>query len=338
MFPSLLDARLLAAPFLCCFVLCALVLWGLLRSGWAWLLATDMPNHRSLHTHPTPRVGGLGLVPALVVGIGVFAPQLVVLALCALGLCAMCLIDDRRGLSARVRFVAQIGATVLACACYPMPQVAWWFWPIIVLAIVWLTNLYNFMDGADGLAGGMTLIGFTAYAIAAYSAAPGLGLGAIGIAGAAGGFLIFNRTPAKLFLGDGGSIPLGFLAGSLGLIGWSAHIWHPWFPLMVFSPFIADASVTLARRLLRGERFWEAHREHYYQRMIRMKGDHAGTIRIWYAFMLMGAWIALAMQALALRMSAWALVLGVGWLLTLLAFGLLIDRHWAKFDQTDGQS
>src|SRR5258706_12158992 len=157
---------------------------------------------------------------------------------------------------------------------------------LIGLGVAWIANVYNFMDGTDGLAGGMSVIGFGAYAVAAVSqgdasmAALSLALAASALA-----FLIHNFHPARIFLGDVGSIPLGFLAGALGVIGWNDEAWPLWFPCAVFAPFIADATLTLVRRLIRGERVWQAHREHYYQRMVRSGLGHRGTAYVAYGIM-----------------------------------------------------
>jgi UDP-GlcNAc:undecaprenyl-phosphate GlcNAc-1-phosphate transferase len=140
---------------------------------------------------------------------------------------------------------------------------------IIVLAIAWMTNLYNFMDGADGLAGGMAVIGFGAYAIAAVAAGnSSIALGSMALASSALAFLSFNYPPARVFMGDAGSIPIGFLAGALGLRGVVDGAWPAWFPFAVFAPFVVDSTMTLARRLFRGDRFWIAHRSHCYQRLV----------------------------------------------------------------------
>jgi len=159
-----------------------------------------------------------------------------------------------------------------------------------VLGIAWLTNLYNFMDGSDGLAGGMTVIGFAAYAVAAaWAEEPELATTCLCIAAAAAAFLVFNFPPARIFLGDVGSIPIGFLAGALGVVGWNDEAWPLWFPLVVFAPFVADATTTLARRLVRRERVWQAHRDHYYQRMVRSGLGHRGTALIAYGLMVVCA-------------------------------------------------
>jgi UDP-N-acetylmuramyl pentapeptide phosphotransferase/UDP-N-acetylglucosamine-1-phosphate transferase len=189
-----------------------------------------------------------------------------------------------------------------------------------------MTNLYNFMDGSDGLAGGMALFGFSTYAAAAaFGGAPDVVLLSLCLAAAAAAFLAFNFHPARIFMGDVGSIPLGFLAGSLGLLGWDRNIWPLWFPLLVFSPFIVDASVTLARRALRGERVWQAHRDHYYQRMVRSGLGHAGTALRWYA--VMAAAGASSLLALFAPQHLQYLAL-LAWLSIYLCAGWLIDRRW----------
>ncbi|MFP6559968.1 glycosyltransferase family 4 protein [Paraburkholderia sp. B3] len=313
---------------------CALILWLLLATGLAWRLATDVPNHRSLHTRPTPRIGGWGIVPVCVVALLWCAPSLWLIALAAVGLALMSQIDDRRGLSARVRFTAHLAAVVVLLALYPTAY-GWWLVAGVGFVMLWLINLYNFMDGADGLAGGMALFGFGAYATAASISAqssPALEISGAAVAGAALGFLLFNFHPAKLFLGDAGSIPLGFLAGALGYWGWREGTWPLWFPAIVFSPFIADASVTLLKRLLRGEKFWQAHREHYYQRMVRSGVGHARTAIYWYVVMLAGIIVALW----ALRRPVWQQwAILAAWYGVLACLGAVIDRRWLLFHSAD---
>ncbi len=310
-------------------VACALILWGLLKTGLAWRLAIDVPNERSLHALPTPRVGGWGIVPVVATLTVVLAPSLWLAALLFAALAALSQIDDRRGLPVWARFGAHIAAVVVFVAIYP-PSVPWGVLCCVAFLMVWLVNLYNFMDGSDGLAGGMALFGFGAYAFAALRVGPAelpLALVAGLAAGAAFGFLMFNFHPARIFLGDAGSIPLGFLAGALGYWGWARGTWPVWFPALVFSPFIADASVTLLRRLLRGEKIWQAHREHYYQRMVQMGSGHARTARIWYSLMaagIMTACIALSFSPVLqwLTVAAWLAVLTVA--------GVSVDRRWTR--------
>ncbi|WP_206951414.1 MraY family glycosyltransferase [Trinickia acidisoli] len=308
---------------------CAAILWLLLRTGLAWRLATDVPNQRSLHERPTPRVGGWGIVPAVVVVMVLTAPRFAVIPLCALALAAMSQVDDRRGLSARVRFMAHFAAAAVLLATM-RPASPWWVLIPLAFALVWLINLYNFMDGSDGLAGGMALFGFGGYALAALIGQhpdPALACACAAVAGAAAGFLVFNFHPARIFLGDAGSIPLGFLAGALGYWGWREGTWPFWFPAMAFSPFIADATVTLLRRLARGEKFWQAHREHYYQRMVRLGMGHARTALCWYALMVAG--IVLACLALGQSFGV-QLGLAVVWAIALLTAGVAIDIRWRR--------
>ncbi|BAO87176.1 MULTISPECIES: MraY family glycosyltransferase [Caballeronia] len=320
------------------FAACALILQTLIRTGLAWRLATDIPNERSLHERPTPRVGGWGVVPVAVIALIVAAPSMWLVAACAVFLAAVSQIDDRRGLPARVRFAAHIVAVVLVIAAHPA-NVPWWALALVGFLMLWLVNLYNFMDGSDGLAGGMALFGFGGYALAALAGpAPdaGLGLASTAVAGAALGFLTLNFHPARIFLGDAGSIPLGFLAGAFGYWGWQRGAWPVWFPALVFSPFIADASVTLLRRLARGEKFWQAHREHYYQRMVRLGMGHARTALTWYLLMLAG--IVLANWALWFPFAGqWAAV--ASWAVVVVAAGAWVDSRWRRHEtRHSGQS
>jgi UDP-N-acetylmuramyl pentapeptide phosphotransferase/UDP-N-acetylglucosamine-1-phosphate transferase len=247
--------------------------------------ALDRPNERSLHEHPVPRTGGI----AVLIGIAAAAPFASAEIWLALGLAlflaAVSFADDLKGLPVAARLGAHLGAAGVL-VWYLLSPVYLWQAGLLVLAIAWLTNLYNFMDGSDGLAAGMTVIGFVAFAVgAALGDEPELATTCICIATAAGAFLIFNFHPARIFLGDVGSIPLGFLAGALGLVGWNDEAWPLWFPFAVFAPFIFDATLTLTRRLVRGERVWQAHREHYYQRMVRSGLGHRGTAYVAYALM-----------------------------------------------------
>ncbi|MFM0692225.1 glycosyltransferase family 4 protein [Paraburkholderia graminis] len=313
------------------FAASALLLFVLLKTGIAWRLATDIPNDRSLHTRPTPRVGGLAIVSVVVAAIAVAAPKLWIVALSACFLAAVSQIDDRRGLSARLRFAAHVAAVVALMFGHVSPAPLWLLVGISVL-LLWLINLYNFMDGADGLAGGMAMLGFAGYAIAAtISEHPSaeLTLTAAAVAGAATGFLVFNFHPAKVFMGDAGSIPLGFLAGALGYWGWSDGVWPIWFPAFIFSPFIGDASVTLLRRLFRRASIWQAHREHYYQRMIQYGLGHAKTAKLWYLVMAGGIMLALATLSWP-PIVQWC-SLGV-WVIVLVLIGIGIDSRWRRFN------
>ena len=295
-------------PALVSFMLIAI----LRRSRWAARLA-DQPNERSLHTAPTPRVGGLGVMAGALPVAALFADDsLAVLLGCAALLALVSLIDDRQSLPIEVRLPAHLAAaaiTVLAIAGPDTrhPALGVVEAALAIVALVWMTNLFNFMDGSDGLAGGMAAIGFGALAVAATQAgAMPLALVSGALAAASIGFLAHNFPPARAFLGDAGSVPLGFLAGALGLQGTLAGAWPLSFPLLVFSPFIADASVTLLRRVLRGERFWRAHRSHYYQRLVLAGWTRRALALSGYALML-----AAAASALLARRAGGPVQLGI---------------------------
>jgi UDP-N-acetylmuramyl pentapeptide phosphotransferase/UDP-N-acetylglucosamine-1-phosphate transferase len=157
---------------------------------------------------------------------------------------------------------------------------------LTTLFVVWVVNLYNFMDGMDGFAGGMAVIGFGSLAILGWLAGHSsfVVVSAI-VASAAGGFLISNFPPARIFMGDVGSSALGLLAAGLLLWGARDGVFPIWVGLLVFSPFIVDATVTLLRRVLRGERVWEAHKTHYYQRLVQLGWGHRKTVLAEYVLM-----------------------------------------------------
>lgn len=308
------------------FVVAALVVGGLARSR-AARLALDEPNARSLHATPVPRTGGIGLLLGVAAGWAVIAPQLSWAFWAALGLLiAVSLLDDVRGLSAAVRLAAHLLAAALAAAILIGTQESLLLFAIVVLAIGWMCNLYNFMDGSDGLAGGMAVSGFLAYAIAAWLAGSAqFALLNLAVAAAAAGFLLHNFHPARIFLGDTGAVPLGFLAAAFGITGWMQHDWIWWFPLLVFSPFIVDASVTLARRLLSGARVWEAHRDHYYQRLVQLGLGHRGTALAGYALMALCAMAALWIMTLGTTLQYAALAAAGAVYVGLI---LVIERAW----------
>lgn len=265
----------------------------LLRRSTLWQRLADLPNERSLHADPRPRVGGLAILAGVLPLAAWAAPaSLAPILGVAAALALLSAIDDRRSLPIAVRLPAHLVAAFVAVLCVgPVAGIEsslrWVEIASATIAIAWMTNLYNFMDGADGLAGGMAVAGFGAYAIAALIAgqAP-LALVAAAIAGASTGFLLHNFPPARVFLGDAGSIPLGFLAAALGLGGIASHAWAWWFPWLVFAPFIVDATVTLARRALRGRALWRAHREHAYQRLVLGGWSHRRLAIAAYVLML----------------------------------------------------
>lgn len=298
-------------------------------------LALDEPNARSLHQRPVPRTGGIAVLAGASLALAFGAAELWLPFGLALGLAALSFFDDLRGVPTAARLAAHFAAAG-ALAWYLLSPMHPAELAALVLAVVWITNLYNFMDGADGIAGGMAAIGFGAYAAAAWAAGQAA-LASLGLAlsAASFAFLLHNFHPARLFLGDVGAIPLGFLAAGLGLQGWRDDAWPLWFPLLVFGPFIADATVTLLKRALRRERVWQAHHDHYYQRMVRMGLGHRRTAWAGYAAML--ACAAASLYARAEPAPVQALAFGASSLL-LAGMAAWVDLRWSRFVRAAGKT
>ena len=335
-----------AAPQAIVTMLAALVvtlacLWVLL-SPFGRRLILDRPNERSLHAQPVPRSGGLaiaagvaaGMVAGSTTGVAIIPFALGVTLGIAGALAALSFADDLFALPMLLRLAAHLAAAGIVNLVLDVSDP--FQFALLALAIAWYANLYNFMDGADGLAGGMAVFGFGAYAWAAHqSGHAALTAASASVAAASGAFLLANFHPARLFMGDVGSVPLGFLAAALGVFGWHDGVWPLWFPILVFAPFVCDATLTLVKRLLRRERVWRAHKEHYYQRLVRMGFGHRGTA--WIEYGTMAGCVALALfarQADAV-VQAGALCAAV---LGLTGIALWIDSRWARWARTAGSS
>jgi len=289
----------------------------------------DIPNERSLHVTVTPRVGGVGLLAGVLAGWAMlFADVAWWILLPLIGLFSISMLDDIYSLPVRKRLLTQLAAAAVLVAGSGLFAAQGLVVALIVLLFtVWMTNLYNFMDGSNGLAGGMALFGFGAFGVAALMTGNNhFALLNLSIAAAALGFLFYNFPRAQVFMGDAGSIPLGFLVAAMGLWGWQLGCWAVWFPLLVFSPFIVDASVILVKRSLRGVKITEAHREHYYQRAVQMGWSHRNVALVEYALM-----IAVGTSALGFLSSAMPWQLFLIWAGIYGAAMLLIDARWNQF-------
>jgi UDP-N-acetylmuramyl pentapeptide phosphotransferase/UDP-N-acetylglucosamine-1-phosphate transferase len=304
----------------------AVVLIRVLLSPFA-RFALDQPNERSLHEQPVPRTGGIAVLAGAAVSLAFGAAPVWLSVALALLLGAMSFLDDLYGLPATARLVAHVGAAgaLLWYVLWPMDLVTL---AVLTLAVAWITNLYNFMDGSDGLAGGMSVIGFGTYALAAhFGGDAALAALCVALAAASAGFLFYNFHPARIFLGDIGSIPLGFLAGGLGIVGWRNDLWPLWFPVLVFGPFIGDATLTLVKRLIRGERLSQAHRDHYYQRLVRSGLGHRATACIGYTTMTVCAGAAMLGRDQSPTIQA-VIFAGAGLLLA--AAAVWVDLRWTR--------
>ena len=319
-------------PALVAFAVCFACLGALLTPA-GRKLVLDHPNERSLHERAVPRTGGLAILAGLAAGALLSPPGHAAALAAAFALAAVSFADDVFGLPTMVRLGAHLAAAGAILALeLGVADVA--LFAALLLAVAWYTNLYNFMDGADGLAGGMAVLGFGAYAVAAQQSghAP-LAATSAAIVAASTAFLILNFPPARVFMGDVGSVPLGFLAGTLGVLGWRDGAWPLWFPLLVFAPFVCDATLTLLKRALRRERVWQAHREHYYQRLVRSGFGHRGAAYVEYAAMAGCAAVALGVREAGALAQAVALAAAAA---VLSAIALWVDVRWARHVRESG--
>ncbi|MCP5160064.1 MAG: glycosyltransferase family 4 protein [Hahellaceae bacterium] len=265
----------------------------------------DVPNSRSSHVNPTPRGAGLIFV---VLSVGVWgglsvggyiewsyaAPFLLSLVLTA----GVGFYDDLAGASPLLRLAVQTIAVIISLLAFPsLPEIQWFGWStpwppvvfsILLLTLVWLVNLFNFMDGIDGIAGVETVSvlggGILLLLVGdgeAYALYP------LVLMAAVAGFLMLNWPPAKVFMGDVGSGFLGLAIGLIAIISAIETQVNLWCWLILMSVFIADATMTLMRRIFRGQRFYEAHRSHAYQRLSRRWNSHAKVTGLLLAFNLL---------------------------------------------------
>jgi UDP-N-acetylmuramyl pentapeptide phosphotransferase/UDP-N-acetylglucosamine-1-phosphate transferase len=297
----------------------AFVSWWLLRALLPKLCGRllDQPNARSSHSQPTPRGGGLAfvLVAAAASAIGwfsaVFSGQpslpgshlaMVSLPLLALPLAVVGFLDDSYNLSSGLRYGVQLATALLLILVSPLP-LPWLGLPLLLIASTAVINFTNFMDGLDGLVAGCMAVAIGTLAIAL--AAP---LPVWALVGALLGFLLWNWSPAKVFMGDVGSTFLGALFAGLVL---QATTWPEALGLLlVATPLLGDAFLCVPRRLLAGQRVFQAHRLHLFQRLHQAGWPHARVSSLYIG--------ATAVLALALL---WG---GLPWLLPLAAFELLL--------------
>lgn len=308
----------------------------------------DIPNARSSHSQPMPRAGGIGIVATFIVAFGVAAALnggVSRAAWAVLGggvaVATVGLVDDLRRLPASIRFGVHLAA---ACAAViagarvetlvveplgylPLEQVG------VVLSVLWLvavTNIYNFMDGIDGIAAGVAVLAGAGMALLAAVRGDGTTmLLACAISGCALGFLGHNFPPARVFMGDVGSGFLGFVLAGIPLInaGTGPGTTPPVAACALLAPFLMDGTFTLIRRILAGERWYEAHRSHYYQRLVILGYPHRTVTLGYYALTLLVGLGALAYTLSPTLPGLVALILSGA---AFLALPLMVSRMEAR--------
>lgn len=252
----------------------------------------DVPNARSSHAAPTPRGGGLAVVLVLSAGalllqlFGVLGTPLMWALEGGLAVAAVGFADDRRSVSPALRLAVHFAAALWALYWLGgLPPLrmgnqvlssGWLGYVLGALGMVWAVNLFNFMDGLDGIAASeaifIALAG--AYLSLAMGCSVGVALAALLLAAACGGFLLWNWPPARIFLGDVGSGYLGYAVVVLAVAAARDNPAALWVWLILGGAFFVDATVTLVRRAGRGKRVHEAHRSHAYQHLAALWGSH----------------------------------------------------------------
>lgn len=309
---------------------------GLLTAAWI-IFATrrqllDLPGARRVHEVATPRGGGLGialLVVAIFAWLATQEARLPSLGWVAVGIgvfSALGLFDDIRPLGALPKFAVQLfAATVLVSALPAQLAPVWLAWPIAVLGCAYTVNLFNFMDGSNGLVAAQGLV--ISLAVAWW---PGqvewLSIAGLVMAGACAGFLPFNLPKARVFLGDVGSHAIGAGVFALLMLSWSESVLGLAECLLFATPILIDTGYTLLRRARAGRPVWRAHREHLYQYGVRRGRSHLAICLAYAAWTTIS--VGLAAIGLSFRSSLvmWSLFM-LNWAAgTAIYYGM--RRHW----------
>ncbi len=279
-----------------CVAISATVCWAMLRGHFA--SPASLPSERSLHNLPIPRGGGLGIAAALLFGWTCIDAPLSLMV--AIGIVwAISAWDDWHGVPPWSRLMLHGFAACLIVLDSPQlhPITA----IISAIAVIWSINLFNFMDGSDGVAAATAVSGgLTLAALAAFELPVGessfIFPASILIAAAAAGFLVFNFPPARIFMGDGGSTVLGIAIAGLSFYGVTEKTWSIAIPLAIFVPFWADATYTLLRRTLAGNNPLQPHRDHLYQRLVLAGLGHQGVLMWVFGWNLLSCALAYALR------------------------------------------
>lgn len=325
-----------------CVAISAWLICLLLSNPSSIFYVLDDPTDRSLHDVPKPRTGGIAifisifitwLIIVLTQDVEIYI-YYVLMGLCLLSVIS--LIDDRYSIPQIWRLLVHILAAILLILSgiglsandiqiENLIDNSMVLNVLTILVVVWCINLYNFMDGMDGLAGGMGVIGFGCLAWLGWLAGNNLFMFmALIIAAANLGFLLHNFPPAKIFMGDVGSITMGYLVAFFSLWGIKAQIFTWWIPILIFSPFIVDATITLIKRLYNREKVWEAHKSHYYQKLVQIGWGHRKTAIYEYILMATIACSVIAIQVL--NSDILTIILTLLWLLIYIVIIFIVSR------------
>lgn len=283
---------------------------GLVAAASFWAqrrMLLDRPNDRSLHVHPTPRGGGIGIVLPVciaIASIGLLAPETGIAATWLVGvgllMAALGLIDDMRHVPAVVRLIAHVcaaGLVVFGIGVWRIlewpgllhVELGWAAVPFTILVVVGLTNAYNFMDGVDGIAGLQGVVAGLGWVAAGYWVQnPLLAVSGAVIGAASLGFLLFNWQPASVFMGDVGSSFLGFLLAALAVYAGSRSPAMATGGILFVWPFVFDTSFTFLRRAKRRENVLAAHRSHLFQRLVLSGVSHRAAALLYGALAAFG--------------------------------------------------
>ncbi|MCC7263634.1 MAG: glycosyl transferase [Candidatus Latescibacteria bacterium] len=277
-------------PLALAFALSCALTWVMWRGARRWG-ALDQPNPRSAHRRPTPTLGGVGVVAgvwgALLTGVGMDqVPAAVAWPLLAGSLALLPAIRDDLGPPLGV--AQKMALLLLACGawlwCGPhlewliLPggarlEMGWWGWPLTACWLLYWCNVFNFMDGIDGLTGLQTIAAAGWITLWTWHGAPSLAWFSLALLAAAAGFLVFNLPPARIFMGDVGALSLGFWFAGLTLLAESAGV-PLWIAGLPLGCYVYDTTYTLVRRAGRGSNLLRAHNQHLYQRLTRAGLSH----------------------------------------------------------------
>ncbi len=276
--------------YICLYLFFAIFAWaitGLVRRYAVNRLILDYPNQRSLHNVPVPRGGGLSIALSQFLVLTILSyytllPYNIMLAMGGGGLIVVAIawLDDVRGIAILWRMFFYLIAAIWSCFCVmgflgqsvPFLVMHYLFW---ILAITWTINLYNFMDGSDGLAAIQAIFAAGIAGILLLNAGQSsLGFIMLTLAAASSGFIVWNWPPARIFMGDIGSCFIGFIFGLAGLITYANNSLSPSVWLILLAIFIVDSTLTLFKRIFRQERWYMAHKSHAYQLVIQSGISH----------------------------------------------------------------